>query len=53
MATVFDAVKRHYSAVIATGGAILIVMGVAILAGWFSDFNIWAQKATQTLGLDV
>jgi cytochrome c-type biogenesis protein len=53
MATLFDAVKRHYSAVIAAGGAILIVMGVAILAGWFTDFNVWAQKATQSLGLDV
>jgi cytochrome c-type biogenesis protein len=53
MATLFDAVKRHYTTVIAFGGAILIVMGVAILAGWFTDFNIWAQKATRTLGLDV
>ena len=53
MATVFDAVKRHYTAVIAVGGAVLIVMGVAILAGWFTDFNVWAQKATQSLGLDV
>lgn len=53
MATLFDAVKRHYTAVIAAGGAILIVMGVAILAGWFTDFNIWAQNATRSLGLDV
>jgi cytochrome c-type biogenesis protein len=53
MATVFDVVRRHYAAVIAAGGAILIVMGFAILFGWFTDFNVWAQKATQTLGLDT
>jgi cytochrome c-type biogenesis protein len=52
MASVFDVVKRHYNAVIAAGGAILIVMGLAILFGWFTDFNVWAQKATQELGLD-
>lgn len=51
MATVFDVVKRHYAAVVAAGGAILIVMGFAILFGWFTDFNVWAQRATQELGL--
>jgi cytochrome c-type biogenesis protein len=52
-ATVFDVVKRHYGAVVVAGGVILIVMGVAILGGWFTDFNIWAQKLTRELGLNL
>jgi cytochrome c-type biogenesis protein len=53
MSAVFDVVKRHYAAVVAAGGAVLIVMGIAILTGWFTDFNIWAQKATRAIGLDL
>ena len=53
MATVFDAVKRHYAAIIAVGGAILIAMGILILTGGFTQLNIEAQKLTIELGLDL
>ena len=52
MATVFAAVKRHYAAIVAVGGAILIAMGVLILTGEFFQLNIEAQKLTTELGLD-
>ncbi len=52
-ATVFDVVRRHYGVVVIAGGTILIVMGIAILTGWFTDFNAWAQQATRELGLDL
>ena len=51
--TAFAAIKRHYSAIVATGGGILIVMGVLILTGGFTDLNIWAQKVTSELGLNL
>ena len=51
--TAFAVVKRHYSAIIATGGAVLIVMGVLILSGAFSELNVWAQKVTNELGLNL
>ncbi len=51
--TAFAVVKRHYSAIVATGGGILIVMGVLILSGAFSDLNVWAQKVTNELGLNL
>jgi cytochrome c-type biogenesis protein len=50
--SLFSVVRRHYGVVVVGGGAILIVMGTAILTGWFTDFNIWAQEATRSLGLD-
>jgi cytochrome c-type biogenesis protein len=51
--TAFAVVKRHYSAIIATGGGVLIVMGVLILSGAFSELNVWAQKVTNELGLNL
>ncbi|MDX6582124.1 MAG: cytochrome c-type biosis protein [Solirubrobacterales bacterium] len=51
--TAFAVVKRHYSAIVATGGGILIVMGVLILSGAFTDVNTWAQKVTSELGLNL
>jgi cytochrome c-type biogenesis protein len=53
MTEVFDAVKRHYAAIVAVGGAILIAMGVLILTGEFFQLNIEAQKLTNELGLDL
>jgi cytochrome c-type biogenesis protein len=53
MASVFAVVKRHYAAIVAVGGAILIVMGILILTGEFFQLNIEAQKITQDLGLDL
>jgi cytochrome c-type biogenesis protein len=52
MTTAFAAVKRHYAAIMATGGAILIVMGVLILTGDFFQLNIRAQELTTNLGLN-
>jgi cytochrome c-type biogenesis protein len=51
--TAFAVVKRHYSAIIATGGGVLIIMGVLILSGAFSELNVWAQKVTNELGLNL
>jgi cytochrome c-type biogenesis protein len=53
MTQVFDSVKRHYAAIVAVGGAILIAMGILILTGEFFQLNIEAQKLTQELGLDL
>jgi cytochrome c-type biogenesis protein len=52
MTAAFDAVKRHYPVIIATGGAILIAMGVLIWTGEFFHLNIEAQKLLSRLGLD-
>jgi cytochrome c-type biogenesis protein len=53
MTTAFDAIKRHYAAIVATGGVILVAMGVLILTGEFFQLNIEAQKLTRELGLDA
>lgn len=53
MTTAFGVVKRHYGAVIATGGVVLIAMGVLIWTGEFFRLNIEAQNALDSLGLDV
>jgi cytochrome c-type biogenesis protein len=52
MTTAFDAVKRHYPVIIASGGVILIAMGVLIWTGEFFQLNIEAQKLLSRLGLD-
>lgn len=52
MTTAFDAVKRHYRAIVATGGAILIAMGVLIWTGELTQLNIEAQRILSELGLD-
>ena len=46
-------IKRHYRAIVATGGAILVAMGVLILSGGFTELNIWAQRVTSELGLNL
>jgi cytochrome c-type biogenesis protein len=51
--TAFAAVKRHYRAIVATGGAVLIGMGILILSGGFTDLNVWAQRVTNDLGLNL
>jgi cytochrome c-type biogenesis protein len=52
MTSAFDVVKRHYPVIIATGGVILIAMGVLIWTGEFFHLNIEAQKWLSRLGLD-
>ena len=52
MTTAFAVVKRHYAAIMAVGGGVLIVMGVLILTGDFAQLNIQAQRLTSDLGLN-
>jgi cytochrome c-type biogenesis protein len=52
MTTAFDVVKRHYPLIIATGGVILIAMGVLIWTNQFVHLNVEAQKWLSRLGLD-
>jgi cytochrome c-type biogenesis protein len=50
--TAFAAVKRHYAAIVATGGAILIAMGVLIYTGELFQLNIEAQRLLNDLGIN-
>jgi cytochrome c-type biogenesis protein len=52
MTSAFAVVKRHYQAIVAVGGAILIVMGVLIWTGELFQLNIEVQNWMQNLGLD-
>ena len=52
MTTAFDFVKRHYAAIMATGGVILIVMGVLVFTGELTQLNIEAQQALDGLGIN-
>jgi cytochrome c-type biogenesis protein len=52
MTTAFTVVKRHYQAIVATGGAILIAMGVLIWTGELTQLNVEAQRLLSNLGLD-
>jgi cytochrome c-type biogenesis protein len=52
MTSAFAIVKRHYQAIVALGGAILIAMGVLILNGDFTQLNIEAERWLSGLGLD-
>jgi cytochrome c-type biogenesis protein len=44
MTSALAVVKRHFPAIIATGGAVMIVLGVLILTGEFTILNSWASK---------
>jgi cytochrome c-type biogenesis protein len=50
--TAFAVVKRHYSAIIATGGVILIAMGVLVYTNELFQLNIEAQKLLDRFGLN-
>ncbi|HVX32605.1 MAG TPA: cytochrome c biogenesis CcdA family protein [Solirubrobacterales bacterium] len=52
MTTAFTVVKRHYQAIVAVGGLILVVMGILIVSGEFKQLNIEAQNWLSNLGLD-
>ena len=52
MASAFEVVKRHYTVIVAAGGAILVATGVLILTGEFSQLNVQAQKLTFDLGIN-
>ena len=52
MTTAFAVVKRHYQAIVAVGGLILIAMGVLIWTGELFQLNIEAQNWMEQTGLD-
>lgn len=52
MTTAFAVVKRHYQAIVAAGGLILIAMGVLIWTGELFQLNIEAQNWLSEIGLD-
>jgi cytochrome c-type biogenesis protein len=52
MTTAFAAIKRHYPAIIASGGAILIVMGVLVWSGELFRLNIEAQRVMDDLSIN-
>ena len=52
MTTAFTVIKRHYQAIVAVGGLILIAMGILIVTGEFKQLNIEAQNWLSNLGLD-
>ena len=52
MTTAFEAVRRHYTAIMAVAGGTLIAMGILILTGDFFQLNVEAQRLTSDLGLD-
>ncbi|MEX0620126.1 MAG: cytochrome c biogenesis protein CcdA [Solirubrobacterales bacterium] len=52
MTTAFAVVRRHYGAIIAIGGVILIVMGVLIWTGEIYRINIEIQSWMTDLGID-
>jgi len=52
MTTAFSVVKRHYEAIVVTGGVILIAMGVLIWTGELSQLNIQVIDWMEESGLD-
>jgi cytochrome c-type biogenesis protein len=52
MTNAFALVKQHYAVVIAIGGVFLIVMGTLVYTGEVNQFNSWAQRTVDWLGLD-
>jgi cytochrome c-type biogenesis protein len=52
MTAAFAALKRHYRAIMAAGGAVLIAMGVLIWTGELFQLNIEAQRFLDRLGLN-
>ena len=53
MTTAFAIVKRHYQAIVAVGGVILIVMGVLIWTGEFQQLNSEAQSWFSGFGVEI
>jgi cytochrome c-type biogenesis protein len=51
MTMAFAVVKRHYQAIVATGGVILIATGILIWTGELTQLNAEAQRWLSELGL--
>jgi cytochrome c-type biogenesis protein len=52
MTTAFAVVKRHYRAIVATGGVVLIAMGILILNDDLTRLNIEAERLFSELGIN-
>lgn len=52
MTTAFTVIKRHYQAIVAVGGVILIGMGILIWTGELFQLNIEAQNWLESAGID-
>ncbi len=52
MTTAFAVVKRHYAAIVAVGGVVLIVMGILIWTNELTRLNNEAQSWLSGLGLE-
>ena len=52
MTSAFAVVKRHYQAIVAVGGVILIGMGILILTGELFRLNLEVQSWMESSGLD-
>jgi cytochrome c-type biogenesis protein len=50
--TAFAGVKRHYPAIIATGGLILVTMGVLVYTNELFQLNAEAQRLLDSVGLN-
>jgi cytochrome c-type biogenesis protein len=53
MTSAFAVIKRHYQAIVAVGGVILIGMGILILTGELSRLNAELERWATDVGLDV
>jgi cytochrome c-type biogenesis protein len=45
-------IKRHYAAIMAFGGAVLIVMGALVFTGELFRLNVEAQRLLDDLGIN-
>jgi cytochrome c-type biogenesis protein len=52
MTTAFDVVKRHYAAIMAVGGIVLVVMGVLVFTGELTRLNVEVQQWLNDLGIN-
>jgi cytochrome c-type biogenesis protein len=52
MTTAFGYITRHYAAIMAVGGVILIAMGVLVYTGELTRLNLEAQQALDDLGIN-
>ena len=52
MTTAFAVVKRHYQAIVAVGGVVLIAMGILVWTGELFQLNIEVQSWAEGLGID-
>jgi len=52
MTTAFGFIRRHYPAIMALGGIVLIAMGVLVFTGELTRLNIEAQQALDGLGIN-